>query len=196
MSTVDAPTSGTDGLVIYGDFNCPFSALASSRAAILERRGVAVDWRAVDHDPSIPPSGEPVTATVAATFADELAQIRRLLEAGEEDRLRVPSTRVNTWLACRGFAACPTEARPALREALFDAYWRGGLNLGDNQVVRRLCGERRDETTASRWREQWAALPSPLVPVMVLPDGYVSRGLGALTRLGDMARAEAPATRR
>ena len=37
-------------LVVYGDFNCPFSALASARVEYLERHGfAAVDWRAVEH---------------------------------------------------------------------------------------------------------------------------------------------------
>ena len=48
-------------LVIYGDFNCPFSALASDRAARLERAAVAeVDWRAVAHDLRIPTVGGPI----------------------------------------------------------------------------------------------------------------------------------------
>jgi hypothetical protein len=82
-----------------------------------------------------------------------------------------------------------------LREALFSAYWDDALDLGDNQVVRRFCGERRDHATASRWREEWEALPRSLVPVMVLPDGYVSRGLGALARLADMVHSEGPELR-
>ena len=37
-------------LIVYGDFNCPFSALASARVGYLERHGFAdVDWRAVEH---------------------------------------------------------------------------------------------------------------------------------------------------
>ncbi len=183
-------------LVIYGDFNCPFSAVASSRAATLARRGIGIDWRAVDHDPSIRRGGEPMTAAAREAIAEELAQIRGLLLADEEDQLRVPSRRVNTWLVCRGFAGCPPEGRVDVREALFDAYWRDDLDLGDNQVVRRFCGERRDHATASRWREEWAALPSPLVPVMVLPDGDVLPGLEALDRLSDLLHAAGPAPRR
>lgn len=46
--------------------------------------------------------------------------------------------------------------------------------------------DRRDEPTVRRWQDEWAALPKPIVPVMVRPDGYVSRGLGALTRVARM----------
>src|SRR5438309_11493539 len=57
-------------LVIYGDFNCPFSALASDRAARLEATGrVVVEWRAVEHDPSIPAEGRPVDRAGGACFA-------------------------------------------------------------------------------------------------------------------------------
>jgi len=37
--------------VVYGDFNCPYSYLASQRADLLSRAGaLMVDWRAVEHD--------------------------------------------------------------------------------------------------------------------------------------------------
>src|SRR5215217_3675176 len=38
-------------LVIFGDFSCPWSYLASRRAALLAGDGVEVDWRAIEHDP-------------------------------------------------------------------------------------------------------------------------------------------------
>ena len=48
-------------LTIYGDFNCPFSALASVRADVLiAAGGYEVEWRAVQHDTAIPVAGEPV----------------------------------------------------------------------------------------------------------------------------------------
>jgi hypothetical protein len=37
------------------------------------------------------------------------------------------------------------------------------------------------------WRDTWHGLERPMVPMLVLPDGYVSRGLGALARLADFA---------
>ena len=182
-------------LIIYGDFNCPFSAVASSRAAVLEQRGDAeVDWRAVEHDTSIPRSGEVMTGDVRDAFDRELGQIRDLLADGEPDQLRLPNTRVNTCLVTHAYATTPWAARPMLRERLFAAYWHDGDDLADGPVVRRLCGERRDQSTSTRWREEWMALPEPIVPVMVLPDGYVSRGLGALARLARLmgGPSEAP----
>ena len=51
----------------------------------------------------------------------------------------------------------------------------------------RLGVIRPDESTAAEWQDEWLALPRPIVPVMVIPDGYVSRGLGALARLAQLA---------
>ena len=174
-------------LVVYGDFSCPFSALASSSAAELERRGVAeVDWRGVEHDTTIAATGEDIDPQRREDFERELAEVRILLTAGELDRLRLPRNRANTRMATETYAAAPPDARPALRERFFSAYWLDGLDLNDSRLVEAIGGDRRDGPTVRRWRDEWSALPQPIVPVMVLPDGYVSRGLGALARLARM----------
>lgn len=175
-------------LVMYGDFNCPYSALASRRAATLERRGeLAVDWRSVEHDPSIPLDGELMTGRSRQGVERELRQIRELLTEGEPDVLRVPPKRVNTSLVTRAYAAKPPLVRAVLREQVFATYWQDGEDLTDPAVVLRLCGDGDDPLIAARWRGEWLALPRPIVPVLVMPDGYVSRGLGALDRLARFA---------
>ena len=89
-------------LIVYGDFNCPFSALASARAGELEEHGVAtVEWRAVEHDTDIPAEGAEMVDELAEKFRDELAQVREFLRAGEPDRLRLPPRQVNTSLGGR-----------------------------------------------------------------------------------------------
>jgi hypothetical protein len=47
-------------------------------------------------------------------------------------------------------------------------------------------GASEDDDTAHRWQLEWMAFEKRMVPLLVLPDGYVSRGLGALKRLADM----------
>jgi hypothetical protein len=176
-------------LVIYGDFNCPFSALASARAAGIEARALAeIDWRTVEHDDTIPPTGEATTPEVREAFENELTQIRALLVAGETDRLRVPGRRVNTRLVTAAYAATAKSLRPQLREELFAAYWARGEDLSEPDVIERLGANECDDSTAARWRSEWLSLAKPIVPVMILPDGYNSRGLGALTRLAQFAR--------
>lgn len=171
-------------LVVYGDFNCPFSALASARVADLEQRGMAeVDWRAVQHDTSISSSGELIPEYRRRDFERELDQIRNLLVIGEPDRLRLPERRANTRIANEAFAATPLSLRPAVREEFFSAYWADGDDLSDARLVDRIAGRPRDRRTADGWQHRWMSLPRPTVPAMVLPDGYISRGLGALARL-------------
>jgi len=178
-------------LVMYGDFNCPYSALASRRAEMLEQRGeVTVDWRSVEHDPSIPFGGELLTGDPRQGLERELGQIRELLGEGEPDVLRVPHKLANTSLITQAYAAKPPLVRAVLRGQVFATYWQDGEDLTDPAVVRRLCGDGEDPLVAARWRGEWLALPRPIVPILVMPDGYVSRGLGALDRLarfGDMA---------
>ena len=101
-------------LVIYGDFNCPFSALASIRVARLEQAGIAeVDWRAVAHDPEIPVIGEPVGYANARAYEAEIEQVRGLLLDDETIKLRVPTVRASTEAATDAYAATEARARVA-----------------------------------------------------------------------------------
>jgi hypothetical protein len=172
-------------LVVYGDFNCPFSAVASVRAAHLEQVGIArVTWRAVEHDPEIPDAGIPVEGPVSNELDQELEQIRSLLVVGDGHvALRRPPVRANTRLATAVYASTPPSRRAALRADIFRRYWsdQDGL-LADAPAEVTEPGR----ATAADWRDEWLANGAPMVPVMRLPDGYVSRGLGALRRLAEL----------
>jgi predicted DsbA family dithiol-disulfide isomerase len=174
-------------LVIYGDFNCPFSALASSRSARLERAGAAqVDWRAVAHDLAIPAQGEVVEQSDARAYEAELEQIRGLLLPDEHVALSVPTVRSSTVVAAEAYAAVEPLSRAQVRNALFRAYWEQGRDLGNPDVLRAMGLESRAPKIAADWRSEWLDFDRPLVPIMRLPDGYLSRGLGALARLADL----------
>jgi len=175
-------------LVIYGDFNCPFSALASSRADRLERGGTAtVDWRAVEHDPDIPPTGIRVVDDVAVEVDREIDQVRELVAAGESFKLRRPAVRSNTHAAVAAYAATEPSRRSALRAELFDACWRRGEALDERLLARLGCESSPPSSElVATWRDEWLGTGRPIVPLMVLADGYVSRGLGALARLADL----------
>jgi len=179
-------------LIVYGDFNCPFSALASSRVRDLERRGIAhVDWRAVEHAPDIPPSGNKVTGELLDELQSEIEQIRGLLTSGESDRLTRPTVQANTKLATAAYAGTAIAERPALRARLFDAYWCEDADL-DRFALAQLGAKESDASTAAKWQGEWLGLAKPIVPTVVFPDGYVSRGLGALSRLARLAEEAAP----
>ena len=179
-------------LTIFGDFNCPFSALASARADALIAAGVCdIEWRAVQHDPTIPAAGQPVEGDVAIELHQEVATILELSARDLWLHLVVPPVRSNTAMASAAFAAAGADAH-RLRGRLFAAVWAEGRNLGNPAELRRLDANDRDGTLAHRWQDDFTALPKPITPTVVLPDGYVSRGLGALARLADLAAVAAP----
>jgi 2-hydroxychromene-2-carboxylate isomerase len=62
-------------VIIYGDFNCPYSYLASQRAGLLSKAEIAVDWRAVEHDRRMPVTG-------SRTDADRAGWDRELTQPG------------------------------------------------------------------------------------------------------------------
>jgi 2-hydroxychromene-2-carboxylate isomerase len=178
-------------LTIYGDFNCPFSALASVRADLLAAGGYAVEWRAIQHDTAIPELGEPVEGDTFAELAAEVAKIRELSADDAHLELTVPPVRSNTAAASAAFAAAGDDA-DQVRRRLFAAVWAEGRNLGDPAELDRLSPGQRDNAVARRWQAEFEALPKPITPSLVLPDGYVSRGLGALARLTDLVAATPP----
>lgn len=176
-------------LTIYGDLNCPFSALASARAdLLLAGGGHQIEWRAIQHDPTIPSAGEPVEGDTAVALAAEIATILELSDHDLRLHLAVPPVRSNTALASAAFAAAGDGAA-RLRGRLFAAVWAEGRNLGNPGELRRLDAVGRNVAVARRWQAEFEALPRPVTPTLVLPDGYVSRGLGALARLADLATA-------
>lgn len=173
-------------VVIYGDFNCPFSAAASARAERVEAAGVAkIDWHAVEHAPEIPTGGEPMTGDLAGDIDREIAEIAEQLTTAEAGLLLRPARRVNTSAATAAYAGATPEHRRELRRAIFAAYWQHDADIADRHTLAALGASGVDTDTAAAWRRSWLSLPQPIVPAMVLPDGYVSRGLGVLARLGD-----------
>jgi predicted DsbA family dithiol-disulfide isomerase len=177
-------------LTIYGDFNCPFSALASTRAdVLLVSRTHEIDWRAVQHNTAIPAAGEAVEGDSAAGLAAEVATIAELSKDDMRLRLLVPSVRSNTAAASGALAAASDDAH-RLRRRLFAAVWSEGRNVGDSAELVRLGAVARDDAIAGRWQAEFEALPRPVTPTLVLPDGYISRGLGALARLAEFVATQ------
>ncbi len=177
-------------LVLYGDFNCPYSYLASTRVDVLLERQIAeVEWRAVEHDPAIPQPSELVTGDLAVTMDREVAAVRDVLHNGEEFLIRRPSVHPNTARAVATFAAASVGGEHDLRRTLFAMLWRGGRDIDEPAVLRELLSGDVEGPVPLvwRWREAWLAFDRPVVPLLVLPDGHVSPGLGALTRLEALA---------
>ena len=178
-------------IVLYGSFNCPYSFLASLRADRVAARGAeTVEWRMVLHDPDAPTDGRVVTGRLADMLDRELAEIREMLAPGELYPARRPAVQPNTTAAVAGYASVVGREADRLRAALFEAFWVDGLNIGDRAVLDRLgCPSASPGEMTRRWQSEWEGMERRVVPMMVLPDGRLSRGLGTLSRLAEMAAA-------
>ena len=83
-------------VIVYGDFNCPYSYLASQRADLLSKAGVAVDWRAIEHDRRLPVTGSRTDAGRAGRDR-ELTEVASLALPGEPSFQRRSATRKPQW---------------------------------------------------------------------------------------------------
>jgi hypothetical protein len=120
-------------LVISGDFNSPYSCLASAPADGLLERGLAeIEWRAVEHDPSIPAPSDVAGGDVAAMLRREVTEVRGLLGTAEVLSIAVPAVHPNTATAVAAFADASPDESDGLRRRLFTALWfeSDGLRRG------------------------------------------------------------------
>jgi predicted DsbA family dithiol-disulfide isomerase len=176
---------------MYGSFNCPYTFLASLRAERLQVAGGArFEWRAVVHDPDVHPAGVPVEGELAEKLGREIQEIRGVLAPGEPYPAQLPPVEPNTTAAVAGYSSALFGSQAdALRMELFDAYWIRGADIGNPAVLYELgCPAAAPGDRMREWQSQWEGTDRPTVPMMVLPDGRISRGLGALARLADMER--------
>jgi 2-hydroxychromene-2-carboxylate isomerase len=157
-------------VIIYGDFNCPYSYLASQRADRLREAGLAVDWRAVEHDRGLPTAGLP-SGSGQASRSRELAEVASLALPGEQVPAGPPALASNTEAAVSAYAEAVSDGiADELRGSLFRAVWAQGRNLSSPHEVRRLV-------TDLMWpREDVAVrLASPDFPSLLLRDADMTR---------------------
>jgi hypothetical protein len=157
-------------VIVYGDFNCPYSYLASQRADLLSRAGVVVDWRAVEHD-----RGPLVTGGRSdrdrEAWERELAQVASLALPGEHVPAGPPVLISNTKAMVAAYAEAVSDGVAGeLRRRLFRAIWVQGLHLSSAYEVRRLV-------TAVMWPQEGITnrLASPDFPSLLLRDPELAR---------------------
>ena len=157
-------------VIVYGDFNCPYSYLASQRADLLSRAGVAVDWRAVEHDWRLPVTGSRSDSDQAA-WDRELAEVASLALPGERVPAGPPVLISNAAASAAAYAEAVSDGVAGeLRRRLFHAIWAQGLHLSSAYEVRRLI-------TAVMWPQEDITdrLASPDIPSLLLRDTDMAR---------------------
>ena len=166
-------------VIVYGDFNCPYSYLASQRADRLLRSGIGVDWRAVEHDRTLPVTG----LRSAASQVDWDREIAALALAAERAPAGPPAVVSNTMAATAAYAEAigdgdgdgdgkgdGDDVADQLRRAVFRAIWMDGANLSSGYEVRRLV-------TAAMWPPEDFndQLASPDIPSRLIQDTDLTR---------------------
>lgn len=200
-----------DRIVVYGDFNCPWSYLASRRAEVLAAHGVEVDWRAVEHDPWRPRRFSDSSVRFACAREEMDRVVARLLP---DERLPyslagfLPYTQAAVSAYAEAYAA---GVASRVRHLVFEAFWSHGLDLGDANVLRTLLvdavrsGSSPSEmlhewgyavdvtggpitTTAWRlvraWSADWRDTGKEVVPVLLAGDADPLFGVDAVEWLG------------
>jgi hypothetical protein len=211
--TDDVPGTARS-LLLYGDFNCPWSYLAERRARLLERHGVTVDWRAVEHEPRRPRRH---SDTRFACLREEMGRVERALLPGEHYPYSLTGFVPDTGAALSGYAeAYGAGVADVVHPLLFEAFWVHGLDVGDPRLVRTLLmdairtghsdsdclrdwGYAVDVTggpvttgawrLARAWRREWRDTGKQVVPVVYVDGGDPFIGEDAVARLGDELRA-------
>lgn len=186
-------------LRLYGDFNCPWSYLASRRAALLAGAGFAVDWRAVEHERDGDPRVESVRHERLTTVQEAMERINGTLLPDELLPYSLAGFVPNTAAALTGYAAaCTSGHGEAARQTLFEAFWCHGVDLDDEDLVGTVLTDAvgdsadGDREAALRlvdaWRTEWQALDEEVIPVVV-DAGRPIFGVDAVTWLGDEVAA-------
>lgn len=197
-------------MVLYVDFTCAWSYLASRRAAILELSGGPVfDVRAVEHAPRRP--GDPDSASLTR-LRDTIKQVTEHLLTGEELPYALAGFVPHTEAAVSGYAeAYGAGVASRVRHLLFEAFWLHAIDLGDPHLIRTLLvdairsGSSPSEalrdwgyavdmtggpitTTGWRlvrqWHAEWIGLGVGTVPLLLMEDTAPLVGAAAAEWLG------------
>ena len=126
-------------VIVYGDFNCPYSYLASQRVDRLVRGGMArIGWRAVEHDRALAVTGTRAD-TGRAAWDRELADVAALALPGEDVPATPPPVVSNTGGAVAAYAEAVTDGvADDLRRLLFHAIWVQRRHISSAYEVRRV----------------------------------------------------------
>lgn len=168
-------------VVVFGDFACGLSYLASERVDRLLEHGIDVAWLAV-HRCTGGRRGD-VPFPLDPQF--EVAVVQSWLAEDETLVMRPPPAGLDSSLTVAAFSAVNGRASHRLRRTLFEAYWVDGRDIGNRQVVEALARRSvpRFAFRAKRWRRSWRGLGYPDLPAVILEDGTLLRGGEAVDEL-------------
>lgn len=124
-------------LEFFFDYGSPFSYLADTQLkGLAERTGVRVVYRPMLLGGVFKETGNSSPITIEAKRKYMMDDLRRWAKHYGIPPLDIPHFPINTIRLMRGaIAAERLGVFPAYHRAVYDAFWRDGLNLGDAAVV-------------------------------------------------------------
>ncbi|HEY5786862.1 MAG TPA: DsbA family protein [Microlunatus sp.] len=146
-------------IVVYGDFACPWSYLASQRADRLEAHGTNVDWRAVES--CLRAWDTRATKRRLEQVRDAIPEVRAALVPGESFPASLGRYGPLTAAAVSAYAeGCAAERSTVIRRLLFDALWVHGVDLNNANALRRLTAPMlMDSASPSAVVQEWGMVP-------------------------------------
>ena len=157
----DADTSTVVPVTVYSDYTCPWCYIGSRRLDRLREElpddvALDVEWKPFEIHPEVPEEGMPVEELGYAEERWKMMQARLREQAAQEglemaNRPKVSNT--HEALAASAWAQAEDPGRfPAFHEALFEAYFAEGRDLGRREVIletAEACGLDRDALEAA-----------------------------------------------
>lgn len=192
---------------VWSDYICPFCHIGRERIAYLEREhGAQVQWFPFDLHPEYPEDGILRAALVATYGQDAIDRVAALAaESGMPHNPNadvVPNSRKALELAewARGFGP---DMHRRLHDALMDAYWRDGRDIGDWAVLEDVANSVGLDGTVGRQSVQHGAFRPVVddstqwahkagitgVPAMVLDGRMLISGVVPHEQLDEAIRA-------
>ncbi|HEY5717747.1 MAG TPA: diguanylate cyclase [Motiliproteus sp.] len=125
-------------IVFSSDFNCPFCFALNERVLAMGESS-KLDWRGIEHMPAA--KSDKANLVDQTQLINEVAVVRK---RAPEIAISTPSFRPNTRPANRLMGALQGASRHQLSELrvrIYRAYWQDGRDIGDAEVLARLCDE-------------------------------------------------------
>ncbi|MHB1313047.1 MAG: DsbA family protein [Gemmatimonadaceae bacterium] len=176
--------------ILYADINCPFSHALTMRllALGLEPR---VEWRGVQHDPSLPAIPRLGDRRVMRALEDDVDTVR--LQAPEVE-IAPPLMKPNSRRAIAAVAAVHRQhvvRATEFRRALCAALWVRGEDISNGGVINAVAALAQvpgwvdlegpaGNRLADEWDMDWVTRRLGGVPRLVRPDGRVLWGLASV----------------
>lgn len=176
--------------ILYADLNCPFSYALTVRLAALDLEA-RVEWRGVQHDPSLPTPPRLGDRRMLRAMEDDVDTVR--LQAPEVE-IVPPPMKPNTRRAIASVAAVHRQHPPraaAFRQALGEALWVRGDDISSGAVINAMAASVQvpgwvdldgpaGGRVADEWDMDWVTRRLGGVPRLVRPDGRVLWGLASV----------------